>query len=171
MLTDQERAQIAEARENLRTSETCEIDAERLLAIIDRLSQTGVMMGKREALARWFFNHQATNAGLKFEEEPDETNAAFELADIFLASGIIARVPSKAEITAAIMALIQPTERKIEQSERPSIAQLEAILNSEDPPKVSIKPDGSVVEIVPASTTVGHVADAVLDLLKPKAQP
>lgn len=55
--------------------------------------------------------------------------------------------------------------KKIERLPRPSLDELEKILNSVDPPNIQIGPDGSIVEYRPQTTTVGVVADAILDLL------
>ena len=66
------------------------------------------------------------------------------------------------EIVVEIMSMIRPV--KIERT-KPTIAELEAILNSDDPPLISLNPDGSCTELVPMTTTVGAVADKIVALI------
>jgi hypothetical protein len=58
------------------------------------------------------------------------------------------------------LVLPKPVERK----PRQTIEELEKILNQEDPPNIQINSDGSVTEYRPQTTTVGKVADAILEL-------
>jgi hypothetical protein len=67
--------------------------------------------------------------------------------------------PSRETIVAEIMKLVRPDP--IPMKERPSIDELEKILNSESEDAVTINPDGSVSRL-PPPTTVGHVVDAIL---------
>jgi hypothetical protein len=68
------------------------------------------------------------------------------------------------KIIAMMHDLVLP--KKIEVEPQPTIDQLEKILNSVDPPSISLQPDGSVVEYRPQTTTVQAVADGILDLLE-----
>jgi hypothetical protein len=68
-------------------------------------------------------------------------------------------VPSREIIVAEIMKLVRPDP--IPMKERPSIDELEKILNSESEDAVTINPDGSVSRL-PPPPTVGHVVDAIL---------
>jgi hypothetical protein len=62
--------------------------------------------------------------------------------------------------------------RKVVAIPRPSIEDLERILNQENPPPVQLEPDGSVTEYQPQTTTVEKVADAILALLNaPTKEP
>ena len=54
--------------------------------------------------------------------------------------------------------------KKVERNTRPTIEELEKILNSENPGKMQINPDGSVTEYHPQTTTIEKVADAILEL-------
>lgn len=63
------------------------------------------------------------------------------------------------EIIAEIMTLVRPPPHKMEP--RPTIEELEKILNSEDKRDITIEPDGSI-SVRPDHTTVAEVADAVL---------
>lgn len=68
------------------------------------------------------------------------------------------------KIIAMMNALVLP--RRVEHEPRPTIEELEKLLNSDDPPNISIQPDGSVIEYRPQTTTVRAVADGILDLLE-----
>lgn len=70
------------------------------------------------------------------------------------------------QIVKEIMSLVRQKPRKME---KPSIAELEKILNSECTDAINIEPDGSV-SITPIVTTVGAVADKVIALLEPEMQ-
>ncbi len=58
--------------------------------------------------------------------------------------------------------------KKVERKERPTIDELERILNSENPGKMQINPDGSITEYREQTTTIEKVADAILDLVYPE---
>lgn len=64
----------------------------------------------------------------------------------------------KEEIVTAIMSLVRQQPKKME---RPTIDELERIINSESTDAVNIEPDGSVT-VTPQATTVGTVADLVV---------
>lgn len=63
------------------------------------------------------------------------------------------------QIIAEIMKLVRPAQ--IISERKPTIDELEKILNSDDRSVTSINPDGTV-SIAPPPCTVGDVADAVL---------
>lgn len=63
------------------------------------------------------------------------------------------------KIVAEIMKLVRPAP--VPMDPKPSIDDLERMLNSDDPRRIKILPDGSVVEEAPPHT-VGDIADAVL---------
>lgn len=67
-------------------------------------------------------------------------------------------------IVAEIMKLVQPEMKPL--GHKPTIAELEAMLNEENPPKININPDGSL-DIAPSLTTVGDIADAIIRVLPP----
>jgi hypothetical protein len=69
----------------------------------------------------------------------------------------------KEQIVTEIMSLVRPQPQKMEP--KPTIAELEKILNSECTDAISIEPDGSVC-VRPTSTTVGAVADKVIGLVE-----
>lgn len=75
--------------------------------------------------------------------------------------------PTRAELRKKIIdkmkTLVLP--KKIERNPRPTIEELEKILNQAEPPNIQINPDGSVTEYQPQSTTIEKVADAILDLI------
>ena len=77
--------------------------------------------------------------------------------------GAGSRAELRQQIIDRLHELVLP--KKIERLPRPSLDELEKILNSVDPPNIQIGPDGSIVEYRPQTTTVGVVADAILDLL------
>lgn len=54
--------------------------------------------------------------------------------------------------------------KKVERNPRPTIDELEKILNSENGPNVQLNPDGTVTEYQPQTTTIEKVADAILDI-------
>jgi CRISPR/Cas system-associated protein Csm6 len=62
------------------------------------------------------------------------------------------------QIVREIMSLVRQPAKKME---KPSIAELEKILNSESTDNINIEPDGSI-SVTPTSTTVGAVADRVV---------
>lgn len=62
------------------------------------------------------------------------------------------------QIVKEIMSLVRQQPRKME---KPSIAELEKIFNSECTDAINIEPDGSV-SVTPTTTTVGAVADKVV---------
>lgn len=72
--------------------------------------------------------------------------------------------PIREQIVTAIMTLVRPQPRVMEP--KPTIAELEAILNSESDDIVDIRPDGSVTVVRASHTTVGAVADEVQRLLR-----
>lgn len=63
------------------------------------------------------------------------------------------------QIVAEIMKLVRPAP--VPMDHKPSIAEIEKMLNSDNPSRISIAPDGSYVTEAPAHT-VGDIADAVL---------
>lgn len=65
------------------------------------------------------------------------------------------------QIVAEIMKLVTP--QMVPSDKKPTIAELEAILNSEDQPNISIAPDGSF--LVEKPNTVGDIADAVMRIV------
>lgn len=67
------------------------------------------------------------------------------------------------KIVAEIMSLVRQSPRKMEP--KPTIAELEAILNSECTDEISVQPDGSIC-VTSTSTTVGAVADKVIAALR-----
>ena len=75
----------------------------------------------------------------------------------------INRTELRQKIISKIMELVSP--EKVERP-RPTIAELEEILSREEAPNIQINPDGSVVDLQERITTVGKVADAILDLLE-----
>lgn len=56
-------------------------------------------------------------------------------------------------------------ERKTRKIERPTIAQLEVMLNQNDPPPVDILPDGSVATYQEQSVFISDLLKAALDAL------
>jgi len=66
------------------------------------------------------------------------------------------------QIVSEIMKLVKPA--MVPMMPKPSIEELEKILNSENPRHVQILPDGSIMEEGPAHT-VGDIADAVLRIV------
>jgi hypothetical protein len=76
----------------------------------------------------------------------------------------IRRAELRQKIIERMNELVLP--RKVEQIPRPSIDELERLLNQSSPPDIRIEPDGTVVEYFPQTTTVGKVADAILDLFE-----
>lgn len=68
------------------------------------------------------------------------------------------------QIVSEIMTLVRPQPTKMDPP--PTIAQLEAILNSENTDDVRIETDGSV-SVRPTVTTVGAVADRVVAIVEP----
>lgn len=86
-------------------------------------------------------------------------NVAREIVES-LAPAIEATAVTREQIIAEIMKLVRPEPKPLE---RPTIAELEKILNSETTDAVQINTDGSV-STRPTTTTVGAVADAILAL-------
>lgn len=68
---------------------------------------------------------------------------------------------TRSDIVKEIMKLVKPTP--IVMDKKPTIDELEKILNSESSDKVNILPDGTVT-LTKTTTTVGEVADAILQL-------
>lgn len=66
--------------------------------------------------------------------------------------------PTEAMIEAGRVAIMDMLKPKTIVKARPTIDELERILNSEDSTSISIEPDGSVVEMVPLTTTAREVA-------------
>lgn len=58
-------------------------------------------------------------------------------------------------VRVAIMGMLEPKRTPME---KPSIASLEALLNSEDPAPIDIKPDGSIDRIEARTTTAREIA-------------
>lgn len=71
-------------------------------------------------------------------------------------------LPLRNQIVSEIMSLVRQPSRKLE---KPTIDELERIINSESTDAVNIEPDGSV-SITPTATTVGAVADKVVAVVK-----
>ncbi len=69
----------------------------------------------------------------------------------------------KQQIVTEIMSLVRQQPRKMEP--KPTVLDLERILNSESTDAVHIEPDGSVT-VTPTVTTVGAVADKVVGLVE-----
>ncbi len=65
------------------------------------------------------------------------------------------------KIVSAIMELVKPPPMRT----KPTLEELERILNSDDPPPFVIEPDGTMLSTPQSGTTVGAVADAVMRLL------
>ena len=63
------------------------------------------------------------------------------------------------DIMKLLPGVLEPTDRK------PTVEELEKILNSEDAERISINPDGSIGQYRPAK--VGDVADAVMKVVTP----
>lgn len=74
-----------------------------------------------------------------------------------------AKLPTREQIVAEIMKLIPP---QMVPMERPSIEELEKILQSDERPDIHIAPDGSITTEKPH--TVGDIADAIMRLLQPQ---
>lgn len=70
------------------------------------------------------------------------------------------------KVVAEIMTLVRPQPKRLP---KPTIEELERILNSETTDAVNIEPDGSV-SITPTVTTVGAVADAVMRIVDAELQ-
>jgi hypothetical protein len=70
--------------------------------------------------------------------------------------------PSREAIVAEIMKLIRPAP--VPMAQKPTIDELEEILNSESDDAITINPDGTVSRI-PPPTTVGAVVDAILRII------
>lgn len=68
----------------------------------------------------------------------------------------------KQQIVTEIMSLVRQQPQKMDP--KPTIDELEKILNAECTDSISIEPDGSV-SVRPTSTTVGAVADKVIGLV------
>ncbi|HEY1806053.1 MAG TPA: hypothetical protein VGG45_16385 [Terracidiphilus sp.] len=68
----------------------------------------------------------------------------------------------KEQIVAEIMKLVRPA--MIPMDHKPTIDEIEKMLNSDNPKRISIAPDGSAVMEAP-SHTVGDIADAVLRIV------
>lgn len=69
----------------------------------------------------------------------------------------------RSEIVREIMTLVQPEPQEIKP--RPTIDELEKMLNSDTPQEIDIRPDGSIYTRPPAHTTVGAVADTILRVI------
>ncbi len=69
----------------------------------------------------------------------------------------------RSKIVAEIMKLVRPDSVVV--LERPTIAELEAILNAEEEPDIHLNPDGSISARPKQTVTVGDVADAVLRII------
>lgn len=72
----------------------------------------------------------------------------------------------RSAIVAEIMKLVRPDPRFL--AKRPTVSELEAILNSDEERDIQINPDGSVSERDTTPRTVGDVADAVLRIIQPE---
>lgn len=70
-------------------------------------------------------------------------------------------------IVAEIMTLVRPEPRELKP--KPTIDELERMLNSTDPLEIDLRSDGSIYARPPHHVTVGNVADAVMRLLKTHA--
>lgn len=68
----------------------------------------------------------------------------------------------RAQVVAEIMKLVRPEPVNIG---KPTIEELERILNSDDPGRINLAPDGSATMQPRSSVTVGTVADAILPLV------
>lgn len=71
-------------------------------------------------------------------------------------------LPLKDKIVTEIMSLVRQQPQKLP---KPTIDELERILNSESKDAVNIEPDGSV-SVTPTVTTVGAIADKVVALVE-----
>lgn len=69
-------------------------------------------------------------------------------------------------LVAEIMKLVSPAPIPMER--KPTIAEIEKILNSDNPQKIGLAPDGSATIEAP-SHTVGDIADAVIRVLRTSA--
>jgi hypothetical protein len=72
-------------------------------------------------------------------------------------------MPLKEQIVREIMSLVRPQPKRM--VAKPTIEELEKILNSETTDDIQIEPDGSV-SVRPKTTTVGAVAEAVVRLVE-----
>lgn len=70
------------------------------------------------------------------------------------------------QIVTEIMSLVRQPPRKLE---KPTIDELERIINSESTDAVNIEPDGSV-SVTPTVTTIGAVADKVAALCEAETE-
>lgn len=71
-------------------------------------------------------------------------------------------VSMRQQIVAEIMSLVRQQPRQLP---RPTIDELERLINSESTDAVNIEPNGSV-SVTPTTTTVGAVADKVVGLVE-----
>lgn len=69
------------------------------------------------------------------------------------------------KIVSEIMKLVQPAPM----DHKPSIAEIEKILNSDNPNRITLAPDGSAM-LVAHGHTVGDIADAVLRIVTPEIE-
>jgi hypothetical protein len=69
---------------------------------------------------------------------------------------------TREQIVSEVMNLVHP--KMVPSDKKPTIDELEKILNSEDHPNISIAPDGSF--LVEQPNTVGDIADAVMRLVE-----
>lgn len=74
-----------------------------------------------------------------------------------------ARDELRARIVTEIMGLVRKPAVRV----KPTIEELERILNSENPPDMQIDPDGTILSTPQSHTTVGDIADAILKIIDP----
>lgn len=70
----------------------------------------------------------------------------------------------RAELVTEILKLAKTPKLVERRTKKPTVDELEAMLNSDNPPAIHINPDGSISE--EKAHTVGDVADAVIVVLK-----
>ena len=79
--------------------------------------------------------------------------------------------PTREQVVALIMEHVRPQPTKVRLNPRPTIAELEANLNSDNPRKLDLNADGNVYELLPGPPlTAGTLADAILALSPPIAE-
>lgn len=108
-----------------------------------------------------------------FHEMPDWhaiVDAAVEHAkklerELTMSSAGTLLAPTKEMIEAGRMAIMGMLEPKRVARTKPTIAELEAILNADNGANINLEPDGSVTELTPRTTTAAEVAKTAYEAM------